>query len=66
MHYLNLVLESDPDNYEALVGMGKVHEKRNELTLSIEYIERASKLVGPNINSLFYQGTLHMRNKSLD
>jgi hypothetical protein len=35
MYYLKLVLEKDSNNYEALVGMGKVHEKLNELDLSI-------------------------------
>ena len=65
MYYLKLVLEKDPHNYEALVGMGKVHEKLNELDLSIQYIEQASQLVGKTTSSLFYLGNLHMRNKNL-
>ena len=60
------MLDKDENNYEALVGMGKVHEKMNDLDSSIEYMERASHLVERNGNSLFYLGTLHLRNKNLD
>ena len=46
--------------------MGKLHEKINDLDAAIRYIESASQIVGNTINSLFYLGTLHIRNKNMN
>ena len=39
--YLKLILEREPENHEALIGMGKLHEKINDLDSAIKYIESA-------------------------
>lgn len=63
--YLSSAATLEPQNYNALIGLAKVHEKKNEVDLAIQYAEEAMKLNNTNLNAIYYLGMLQMKKKDM-
>ena len=48
---------------DALVSMGRIHEKKNEIEDAMKCYERALKQPEPNINAFYHLGVIHEKKK---
>ena len=61
--YLKRAVELDENLPDALVALGRVYEKKNEIDLAIECYEKAINQPVTNINAYFYLGVIHEKKK---
>ncbi len=63
--YLINAISMDPNNYNALVGLAKAYEKKNDIDLAIKFAEQASLKPNANLNSVYYLGMLFLKKKEM-
>ena len=61
--YLRRALAIDENLPDALVALGRVHEKKNEIDQAIECYEKAMKLPVTNINAYHFLGIIYEKKK---
>lgn len=63
--YLSNALEIDQNNYDALIGLGKAYEKKNDFDKAIQFTNMAITQPNSNINSQYFLGMLYLKKKDL-
>lgn len=60
--YLTNALTLDEKNYDCLISLGKAYEKKGDLKKAISFSRIAVDLPdsNPNLNSIFFLGTLYL------
>jgi tetratricopeptide (TPR) repeat protein len=54
LKHFKYVYDLDKNDYDALIGLSQVYEKRGDIQLAIEYAESASKLSEAPVNCLYF------------
>ncbi len=67
LHYRNKVLEIEPDNVEAIIGIGNVYtEGFLEFQKGLEFYDKALKIEPNNINAIIGKGNAYLGLKMYD
>lgn len=66
LQYFVNALEIDNNSYQALICLGKLYDKRNDLDKSISFVESAVQHTDHNLNAVYYLGTLYFKKKLFD
>jgi tetratricopeptide (TPR) repeat protein len=61
--HFEYVIDRDKDDYIALLGLGQVHERKQEYEEALDYLQKAMLQPKHDVNCIFFLGTVYAKVK---